>query len=251
MRLDGWKDFSNITVMVLLSRARHRRGDWLFQLPKAIFLRLYGFFIRTNVRNRHKLPKQPDVIIAVNHKAGLDPIAIQIALRSRIFFATDGQWFNSRFGRFFFGKLSDGFPVYNEKGVENIPGMRQCLEFLRMGYTIGIFPEGRLVRDRLVGEIQDGAAYLSVKSGVPIVPVYIHYPVMGPDPGGFVSLPLIWEGIVSVFGNLFRTIEVIVGDPIWPERMAKQSKSQKSVIRKINQNIYEQFHKLAGVFQHK
>jgi 1-acyl-sn-glycerol-3-phosphate acyltransferase len=238
--------------MTLLNRARHRKGDWLLQLPKALFLRFYGIFINVKVYGRTRLPERKDLIIAVNHKAGIDPIAVQIGLRERIFFATDGQWFNSSFGRFFFGKLCDGFPVYNEKGVENIPGMRQCLEFLRMGFTVGIFPEGRLVRDCLVGEIQDGAAYISVKSGVPIVPVYIHYPVMGPDPGiGFQHLPLVWEGIISVFGNIFRRIKIIVGDPIWPDRVLMSLRSHKASIRTINKNIFEQFHKLGTAIERK
>lgn len=231
--------------MAMPSRRRHRRGDWLLQLPKAVFLRLYGLLIRVRVSGRNRLPRQKDVIIAVNHKAGIDPIAVQIGLRERIFFATDGRWFSSRLGRFFFSKLCDGFPVYSGKVAENVAGVRQCFDFLRRGYTVGIFPEGGLVRNRPVGEIEDGAAFLSLKSGKPIVPVYIHYPVLGPDPGGFVSLPLVWEGIVSVFGNIFRRIKIVVGDPIWPGPILASGKDPEAALKEINRNIFDRFTSLA------
>jgi 1-acyl-sn-glycerol-3-phosphate acyltransferase len=190
--------------MDVSNRHTARENDWFQNIPKALFIQFYRFLIKLKINSIAHLLNHKALIIAIYHKTGVDPIAVQAVLKRRIFFATDGLWFNNWFGRLFFGKLCDGIPVYNGQGVENLPGMRRCLELLHKGFTIGFFPEGTLVRDKPIGEIRDGAAYLSIKSGAPIIPVYIHAPIMGPYPGDVVGSASILEGIISVFGNLFH-----------------------------------------------
>ena len=46
-------------------------------------------------------------------------------------------------------------------------------EALREGEPLGIFPEGTRYTGRVLGELFDGAAYLALKLGVPIIPVGI------------------------------------------------------------------------------
>ena len=191
----------------------------MFQnIPKALFIQFYRLLINLKIKGIKNLLNHKGLIIAINHKTGIDPIAVQAVVKRRIFFAIDGLWFKNWFGRFFYGKLCDGIPVYNGQGVENLPGMRRCLELLHQGFVIGFFPEGTLVKDKPIGEIRDGAAYLSIKSGAPIVPVYIHAPIMGPYPGKEVGTASIYEGIISVFGNLFHKITVSIGEPLFPQR---------------------------------
>lgn len=141
------------------------QNDWFQNIPKALFTQFYHLLIKLKINGIAYLQNHKALIIAINHKTGVDPIAVQAVVKRRIFFATDGLWFQNWFGRLFYGKLCDGIPVYNGGGVENLPGMRRCLELLHKGFTIGFFPEGTLVRDKTIGEIRDGAAYLSIKSG--------------------------------------------------------------------------------------
>ena len=42
------------------------------------------------------------------------------------------------------------------------------------GYILLIHPEGTRTYDGKLGELQNGAAYISTKSSIPTVPVYIH-----------------------------------------------------------------------------
>jgi len=223
------------------------QNDWFQNIPKALFVQYYRFLVKIEINGIAHLLNHKALIIAINHKTGVDPIAVQSVLKRRIFFATDGLWFQHWFGRFFYGKLCDGIPVYNGQGVENLPGMRRCLELLHKGFTIGFFPEGTLVRDKTIGEIRDGAAYLSIKSGAPIVPVYIHAPIMGPYPGDVVGSASIYEGIISVFGNLFHKITISIGEPLFPEAVHNQPEPTEAVINKINQKLYDRFLKLANI----
>lgn len=222
-----------------------REKDWFENIPKAICVQFYRFLVKIKINGICHLLNHRALIIAINHKTGVDPIAVQAVVKRRIFFATDGLWFKNWFGRLFYGKLCDGIPVYNGQGVENLPGMRRCLELLHKGFTIGFFPEGTLVRDKTIGEIRDGAAYLSIKSGAPIVPVYIHAPIMGPYPGDVVGSASIYEGIISVFGNLFHKITISIGDPLFPEAVPNQPEPTEAVINKINKKLFDRFLTLA------
>jgi len=220
----------------------------LFQnIPKALFSQFYRCLIKLKINSVSSdyFANHKPLILAINHKTGVDPIAVLAAFKRRIFFATDGTWFNNWFGRFFFSKLCDGIPVYNKQGAENIPGLKRCLELLRQGFIVGFFPEGTLVRNKPIGQIRNGAAYLSLKSGVPIVPVYIKAQVMGPYPGEEVGSASIYEGVISVFGNLFHQIIISIGEPVLPETDQDQlPKVESALIKKINQKLYDRFLKL-------
>ena len=223
------------------------QNDWFQNIPKAFFIQSYRLLVKLKINGKAHLLNHRALIIAINHKTGVDPLAIQAVVKRRIFFATDGLWFKNWFGRFFYGKLCDGIPVYNGQGIENLPGMRRCLELLHKGFTIGFFPEGTLIRDKTIGEIRDGAAYLSIKSGAPIVPVYIHAPIMGSYPGDVVGSASIYEGVISVFGNLFHKITISIGEPLFPEAVHNQPEPTEAVINKINQKLYDRFLKLANI----
>lgn len=232
--------------MDISNQRTKRHNDWFQNIPKALFIQFYRLLINLKIKGNKNLLNHKGLIIAINHKTGVDPIAVQAVVKRRIFFATDGLWFKNWFGRFFYSKLCDGIPVYNGQGVENLPGMRRCLELLNKGLVIGFFPEGTLVRDKPIGEIRDGAAYLSIKSGAPIVPVYIHAPIMGPCPGEEVGSASIYEGIISVFGNLFHKITVSIGEPLLPSTVRNQSEPIETTIHKINQKLFNRFLSLAN-----
>lgn len=51
--------------------------------------------------------------------------------------------------------------------------LKQCVEVLRAGHPLVLFPEGTRKDGPVVQEIHEGAAYLALKTGVPIVPVGI------------------------------------------------------------------------------
>ncbi|MEG1857282.1 MAG: lysophospholipid acyltransferase family protein [Pseudoflavonifractor sp.] len=65
-----------------------------------------------------------------------------------------------------------------ERGKSDITAIKQALRFLKEGEYVFLFPEGTRVRDGKdhngnPGAAKTGAAMLAVRTGVPIVPVYI------------------------------------------------------------------------------
>jgi len=192
-----------------------RAGFWT--LVKGWLLRLYGLCIRVRVVGRVGVPLRRGFIIAANHVTGVDSVVLQVALRTRLFFVTSTRWLKGGFARFFMTRLCDSVPGDAGGGLASVPGVRRCLRLLRAGGSVGIYPEGHLNRTGRVERVTDGAAYLAVRSGVPVLPVRVSNLRLGPELASRPWFNAAWEGFFSFVGNLFNTgIEVRVGEPIVP-----------------------------------
>ena len=107
--------------------------------------------------------------------------------------------------------------IHIDRYAHQYGAMQQSLDILSKGGVVGIFPEGRLP---VKGEtppidFQPGAAYLSLASGVPIIPVWTdgdyfslrraHVMIGTPlDPGDFSSLPLSEKEKISLYTKAIR-----------------------------------------------
>lgn len=223
---------------------RRRLWFWL----KGLLLRVYGLLIRVQVfgRERLALPMRTGLIIAANHLTGADSIVIQIGLKTRIFFLAWARWFRSRFVGFWMRNLCDTLPVNTGGGPENLSSLRQSIQLLQQGEKIGIYPEGELNRQGRVTRVYNGTAWLAVRAGVPVLPVYVTGLKRGPVPYSRPWLNEAWEGFFSVLGNLLnRNIVVAVGDPIFPRvQEALTAAGLRREIERINRLMLDQFQNL-------
>ena len=114
-----------------------------------------------------------------------------------------------------FLKLMGG--VHLDRYAHQYGFMEQSLAILGRGGVLGVFPEGRLPRPGETPPIdfQPGAAYLSLASGVPIIPVWTdgqyfslrraHVMIGTPlDPGEFSKLPLPEKEKIALYTKALR-----------------------------------------------
>jgi 1-acyl-sn-glycerol-3-phosphate acyltransferase len=227
-----------------------RRLFW--QIIKAVLLKIYGLLIRVRVFGREKiaLPMRTGFIVAANHLTGADSIVIQIGLKTRIFFLAWARWFRSRFVGFWMRNLCDTLPVIKGADPDNVATLRQSIEMLKQGATIGVYPEGELNRTGQMRHLYDGTAWLAVRAGVPVVPVYVTGLKTGPVPYSRPWLNEAWEGFFSVVGNLLnRSIVVAVGEPIYPAPVPPENTAElKAEIERINQLLLCRFREMEQRF---
>ena len=81
----------------------------------------------------------------------------------------DKYWKNKAFGRLL--TALGGFPV--SRGTADREALRRCIAVLEGGEPLVLFPEGERKSGPIVQPLFDGATYIAVKAGVPIVPVGI------------------------------------------------------------------------------
>jgi 1-acyl-sn-glycerol-3-phosphate acyltransferase len=119
-------------------------------------------------QTRH-IPRQGGFILASNHISNLDPVVLGICSIRRLNFMAKIELFKGLLG-FFLTSLG-AFPV--KRGESDFGAMREALRRLKLGRVILIFVEGTRRIGNEPSKAQAGVGFLAMKSGVPIVPVYV------------------------------------------------------------------------------
>ena len=116
------------------------------------------------------------VIFAANHRSHADTPLMMTAVpepwRDRLFIgAAADYWFTNRLSSPFSALVIGAIPVERKKVSRT--AIDTSLELLADGWSMLIFPEGARSSDGWAREFTSGAAFLSIKAGVPVVPVYL------------------------------------------------------------------------------
>jgi 1-acyl-sn-glycerol-3-phosphate acyltransferase len=142
-----------------------------FQAPaKSLLGWLLGALFRMRVDGASRVPSRGPVIVAANHRSMLDvPLLVVACPRAVTFMAKRGLFKGGLWSAFFHG--FGGFPV--EPGTGDGAALRAGLSVLRSGAVLGMFAEGTRSFRGPMGPFLQGAAWLSLRSGAPIVPCAI------------------------------------------------------------------------------
>jgi len=131
---------------------------------------LASLALRRRVLCKGNMPRHTACIIVANHVNLLDSPILGVSLGRRVYFMAKEELFQNRI----IGWLAYQFGAFSVvKGRLNRRAGRRALELLSTGQALIIYPEGRRSDDGKLGQGYSGAALLSVKCGVPIVPVGI------------------------------------------------------------------------------
>ena len=141
---------------------------WRLALPPLRLLAGLGWQLR--VVRESEFPSGP-VIVAANHPSQLDPIFVGVAVdRPMRVLAVDGLWGVHRWLNVVL-KGSASIPVTRDRAP--LGAMRAAAGHLRAGGSIGVFPEGGVVDGWGGVDLHRSAAWLSLRSGAPVVPVAV------------------------------------------------------------------------------
>jgi 1-acyl-sn-glycerol-3-phosphate acyltransferase len=154
------------------------------------FVRLGGFRVR--VEGLEELPPGGAVLVA-NHQSVVDiPLLLSAFPRPVKFLAKRELGEIPLFGKAM--AAAGNLFVDREDPRDAVPLLRDAGARVRGGALLVVFPEGTRSTDGSIGEFKPGAFYLALRSGAPVVPVYID--------GGNRALP---KGALS-----FRPADILV-----------------------------------------
>jgi 1-acyl-sn-glycerol-3-phosphate acyltransferase len=225
----------------------------VLESPKRIFIKTYSLFLRTRIINKKNLPLDSSAILAINHITGSDPILVLASLKRQVTFLGDSRLFATKLTNLFFRKFTGTIPVFKEDFLKNVKVFKEL--FLRIKnekMLIGIFPEGKLNKKGRLEELYRGTAYISYKTKLPVIPVYISNIFKGPSKRTWFGRNSIMEGIITIFLNFFKRVHIFIGNPIDPtaenvladfEHLAS-CKNYKEALEDINYALEEEFLKL-------
>lgn len=143
----------------------------IYLLLKYLFGPFILLFWRPVVYGRENLAVKGGAIIVANHRSMADPLLIALISPRIVHFMAKQELFKTGIGRLFFRALF-AFPV-NRKHAD-MQSLKSALQVLGKGKVFGIFPEGKRAVTHDLDAMEHGAAFLAIRSGKPIIPLYIH-----------------------------------------------------------------------------
>jgi len=143
----------------------------VYKICKGIAWLVIWFLFGLEVKGLENIPKDGSAVIAANHVSWMDPVAVGVAVNRPICFMAKNELFRNSFSAWFLSSLN-AFPV--KRGQADRNAIRTGLGLLEKGRLVGIFPEGtRGKNGDQLSSIQSGAAFFSIKSQAPIIPVVV------------------------------------------------------------------------------
>lgn len=216
-RIVGWLDFVVFTAFMYLLSWLPWRGThpvaWLFRAWCRAFVRGIGVDLRLHQKNRQRLPAR--FILIANHPGALEDIGIPALFDVVSLAKTQVQdWFIV--GRI--TKAAGTLYVDRESRDSRRQATETMVQNVSAGHNVALYPEGGCKGRRLFSEFKSGAFEVSMRTGVPIVPVFVHceaqddFEWQSPD-----TLPdKIWHMTTSVNNR----VNFYVYDPLDPKDYA-------------------------------
>jgi 1-acyl-sn-glycerol-3-phosphate acyltransferase len=192
-----------------------------YRIARALVLSVCRVVFRVHVVGRERVPPSGAYIVAPSHRGGFDiPFAAFITRRNIRFLAKE-ELFTNAFTSWLFTTLG---AVRVERGTADRGALRALEAALQAGHPVAVFPEGTRRSGPVIGDLFDGAAYLAVKLGVPIVPVGI---------GGSEQILAKGKKLPRV-----RRVAVSVGRPLYPP--TPEGRGRRGAAARLTTQLHEE-----------
>lgn len=171
-------------------------------------------------------PDEGPLLVCSNHISAADPFLVSAATRNQISYMAKKELFRIPVLRRILYSAGS-FPV-DRKGSD-VGAVKKAIAILNEGGRVGIFPQGtrRPGEDPRSTEVKNGAAMIAARTGVDILPVFVHRKNNTP--------------------RLFRKTTVIVGKPIKFSELNYDPEKNGEYAR-ISQLIFDEVCKLGEEF---
>jgi 1-acyl-sn-glycerol-3-phosphate acyltransferase len=186
-------------------RAGVRVPDAVYRVLRVIARAINRAYWRVEVEGASSVPDHGPVILAPVHRSFMDFFVVSQVTRRKIFYmAKDDLWHSRLLGSFL--DSVGAFPV-NRSGADRL-ALARAQDVLERGEVLILFPEGTRRTGDAVEDLHEGAAFLSARTGAPIVPIGVGGTAEAMPKGSKFVRPV--------------KVHVVVGTPIAPpERSAR------------------------------
>jgi len=213
-----------------MSEAKQERGSVDFQINEKISLGfrlirvlvrvLLKLWFRPSIEQSTAIPEDGPVIIAPIHRSNLDfAFSMLLTDRKLYFIAKDSLFRGSILTRLFL--MMGAFPV--RRGSADREALVRCEEVLRAGHVLVLFPEGTRREGDAVENLLEGAAFLAVRTGSPIIPLGIG--------GTEAAMPKGSKFIYRV------PVSVVQGAMITPPEPVEGKRQPRSAVHDLNDRV--------------
>ena len=155
------------------SKKFDKSGDtWFRKLQRRIIWGtlkgLYKIVYRAKIEGTENIPEDGAFVLCGNHMDYIKVPAIVVFAPRKINFIAKSELFKNPFLKRL-GELFDVIPV--KRGKQDLDAMKKSLKVLNNEEGLGLFPEGTTRGLEKGVKVKNGAAFMALRTGKPIVPV--------------------------------------------------------------------------------
>jgi 1-acyl-sn-glycerol-3-phosphate acyltransferase len=143
----------------------------LFWMGHTMFNLSFSILWRRRVRGREHIPPRGPLLFAANHASFADPPLVGSSVHRPLYFMAKEELFQIPLLGWLIRHVN-AFPIRRKEG--DVGAFRTAQRILAAGGAMLLFPEGRRQKGGVFGKPKAGVGLLAVKSGAPVVPVYVH-----------------------------------------------------------------------------
>lgn len=144
---------------------------WLYTFLRGLCAFLMKWLVPVRFHHVERAQIEAPFIMIANHLSLLDPVFLAVVVKKyQIAFMAKAELSKAGWFKYVALKLHAIFVNRHQSDME---AMRTSLRALKNGEVLGIFPEGTRHHEGLMVQQEAGAAMIALRSGVPMVPVYI------------------------------------------------------------------------------
>jgi len=189
---------------------------------------------RATYEGLEHIPSTGAFILAPVHRSFIDFGLVAAVSKRRIrYMGKDSLWKVSWFGSFI--SALGAFPV--RRGAADREALRRCLAIIRSGEPLVLFPEGTRRSGPAVHDLYEGAAYVAIRAGVPIVPIGIGGSERALEKGKRLPRPV--------------KVHVVVGAPLVPPPPKASGHPSRSALRELTAALHSEVQRLFDQAQAK
>jgi 1-acyl-sn-glycerol-3-phosphate acyltransferase len=191
---------------------------------------------RLEIIGLENLPPTGSYIVSPIHRSNLDSLVISAVTRRRMRYMGKESLWSTRPTGWFFSAMG-GFPV--QRGTADREALKAALTVVSRGEPLVMFPEGTRQSGPVLNEFFDGPAYVSCRSGAPIIPVGL---------GGT-------EAAMTKGSKMIRPVKItiVVGEPLQPAAPTDGGRVPRRAIKEHSsrlgdalQELFDEAQLLAG-----
>jgi 1-acyl-sn-glycerol-3-phosphate acyltransferase len=206
----------------------------LYVVVRNVLVGFCRLFWRLSVEGREHIPASGPFILSPVHRSNIDTPLVAACTSRKVHYMGKQEMWKYKVPAAFFTAMG-GFPV-DRDAVLDRDALRRCIDHLKAGEPLVIFPEGTRRSGPVVEEMYEGAAYVATKTGAPIVPVGI---------GGS-------EGAMPKGAKFLKPVkcQLIIGPPLHPEP-GEPGKAPRRAVRELNDRLKAELQRLFDEAQKK
>ena len=200
---------------------------WFYKVARAVLAGFCYTFWRARFEGREYVPRSGAFVLSPVHRSNIDTPLMGCVTRRRMHFLGKDSMWKYGWSAWLFTSLG-AIPI--RRGGADREALRACEAAVRAGEPLVIFPEGTRKTGPVVEEIFEGAAFVALRTGVPIVPVGI---------GGS-------EAAMPRGTKLLRPVKirVVIGPPFYPAVRQSGQRVARREVSELTERLHAELQRL-------